>query len=331
MFDEGKNFTVNSNLVLAAVEVTEASALAASLLIGKGDEKMADQKAVDAMRAALNNLDIEGTVVIGEGERDEAPRFYTGEKVGKGGAKIDIALDPLEGTTNTAKYSQNALSVIAFSSESGFLNAPDVYMDKIAVGCSIPKGIIDLDNTVEENLKNLANEKSVEISDMVACILDRPRHAQLIARVRETGTRIALISDGDIAAAIATARPNSGIDIYMGLGGAPEGVLAAAAMRCIGGQVQGRLIFRNDVEKSRAYNCGITDINKKYDMMELSGSEVVFAATGVTDGSILRGVRRYVDSATTHSIVMHSKTGIVRMIETTHNLTRKSLTSQVFI
>ncbi|AFX99438.1 fructose-1,6-bisphosphatase, class II [Candidatus Endolissoclinum faulkneri L2] len=325
MLNKGKSFTVNSNLVWGAIRVTEEAAFAASSVIGKGDEKMADRKAVDAMRAALNDLDIEGKVVIGEGARDKAPRFYTSEKVGKGGARIDIALDPLEGTTNTAKYAQNALAVIALSSEGGFLNAPDVYMDKIAVGFSVPKGIIDLDNTVEENLKNLANKKNVAISDIVVCILDRPRHAQLIARVRETGARIALISDGDISAAIATASPNSVIDIYMGLGGAPEGVLAAAAMRCIGGQIQGRLIFRDDVEKSRAHHCGITDVNKKYDMMELSSGEVIFAATGVTDGSMLRGVRRYIGGATTNSIIMRSKTGTVRMVETTHDFTRKSL------
>ncbi|WPZ37089.1 class II fructose-bisphosphatase [Thalassobaculum sp. OXR-137] len=314
---------MDRNLALEAVRVTEAAALAASRLMGRGDEKMADQAAVDAMRTALNNLEIDGTVVIGEGERDEAPMLYIGEKVGRGGTKIDIALDPLEGTTITAKGGQNALAVIALASEGGFLNAPDVYMDKIAVGGGLPQGIVDLDNSVEENLKNLAKEKGVDVADIVACILDRPRHADLIAQVRDAGARIMLISDGDVSGVIATSQPTSGVDIYMGSGGAPEGVLAAAALRCIGGQIQGRLLFRNDDEKGRAKRWGITDLDKKYDIMGLAGGDVMFAATGVTNGAMLRGVRRYAGGATTHSIIMRSKTGTVRTVEATHDFTRK--------
>jgi fructose-1,6-bisphosphatase II / sedoheptulose-1,7-bisphosphatase len=316
-------FTMDRNMALEAVRVTEAAALAASKLMGRGDEKAADQAAVDAMRTALNNLEIDGTVVIGEGERDEAPMLYIGEKVGRGGQKIDIALDPLEGTTITAKGGQNALAVVALASEGGFLNAPDVYMDKIAVGGGLPQGVVDLDKSVEENLKDLSNAKGVSISDLVVCILDRPRHADLIAKVREAGARITLISDGDVSGVIATSEPTSGIDLYMGSGGAPEGVLAAAALRCIGGQIQGRLLFRNDDEKARAKRWGISDLDVKYDIMDLAGGDVMFAATGVTNGSMLRGVRRYSTGAVTHSIIMRSKTGTVRTVEATHDFTRK--------
>jgi fructose-1,6-bisphosphatase II / sedoheptulose-1,7-bisphosphatase len=323
MSDTAEVFTMDRNLALEAVRVTEAAALAASRLMGRGDEKAADQAAVDAMRTALNNLEIDGTVVIGEGERDEAPMLYIGEKVGRGGTKIDIALDPLEGTTITAKGGQNALAVIALASEGGFLNAPDVYMDKIAVGGGLPQGIVDLDFSVEENLKNLAKEKGVDVADIVACILDRPRHADLIAQVRDAGARIMLISDGDVSGVIATSQPTSGVDVYMGSGGAPEGVLAAAALRCIGGQIQGRLLFRNDDEKGRAKRWGITDLDKKYDIMGLAGGDVMFAATGVTNGAMLRGVRRYAGGASTHSIIMRSKTGTVRTVEATHDFTRK--------
>ena len=316
-------FTMDRNLALEAVRVTEAAALAASKLMGRGDEKAADQAAVDAMRKALNVLNIDGTVVIGEGERDEAPMLYIGEKVGRGGTKIDIALDPLEGTTITAKGGANALAVVALASEGGFLNAPDVYMDKIAVGGGLPDGVVDLDATVKENLTSLAKVKQVDISDLVACILDRPRHAELIAKVREAGARIMLISDGDVSGVIATSQPTSGVDIYMGSGGAPEGVLAAAALRCIGGQIQGRLLFRNDDEKSRAKRWGIEDLDRKYGLMELAGGDVMFAATGVTNGAMLRGVRRFHGGAYTHSIIMRSKTGTVRTIEATHDFTRK--------
>ena len=316
---------MDRNLALEAVRVTEAAALAASRLMGRGDEKAADQAAVDAMRSALNSLAIDGTVVIGEGERDEAPMLYIGEQVGAGGPKIDIALDPLEGTTITAKGAQNALAVIAMAEAGGFLNAPDVYMDKIAVGPGLPDQVVDLDAGPEENLKQLAKAKRMEIPDLVACILDRPRHTELISRVRAAGARIMLISDGDVSGVISTARPDSGVDIYMGSGGAPDGVLAAAALRAIGGQFQGRLLFRNDDEKGRAARLGIADLGRKYDLLELARGDVMFAATGVTDGSLLRGVRRFAGGASTHSIVMRSKTGTVRKIEATHNFDRKPL------
>jgi fructose-1,6-bisphosphatase II / sedoheptulose-1,7-bisphosphatase len=313
------------NLALEVVRVTEAAALAASRWMGRGDEKSADQAAVDAMREALNRLDIMGTVVIGEGERDEAPMLFIGEKVGKGsGPKLDIALDPLEGTTITAKGGSNAMAVIAMAEEGNFLNSPDVYMDKIGVGGGLPDGVVDLDNTPGQNLQALAEAKGKDINDIVACILDRPRHAELIRAVRESGARIQLISDGDVSGVIATSQPNSGIDIYLGSGGAPEGVLAAAALRCIGGQFQGRLIFRNNDEKQRAANCGITDLDRKYDLLDLAKGNVMFAATGVTDGAMLRGVRTFSGGAETHSMVMRSATGTVRVVEATHNFARKT-------
>ncbi|HLI13404.1 MAG TPA: class II fructose-bisphosphatase [Alphaproteobacteria bacterium] len=315
---------MDRNLALEVVRVTEWAALAASRLMGRGDEKAADQAAVDAMRSALNGLRIEGTVVIGEGERDEAPMLYIGEQVGTGdGPKVDIALDPLEGTTITAKGGPNALAVIAMAEQGGFLNSPDVYMDKIAVGGGLPDDVIDIDAGPQENLRSLAKAKGSEVSDLVTCILDRPRHAELIAKVREAGARIMLISDGDVSGVIATALEESGVDIYMGIGGAPEGVLAAAALRCIGGQMQGRLVFRNDDEKGRARRMGITDLNRKYALTELAKGDVMFAATGVTDGSLLRGVRRWKGGGRTHSIVMRSKTGTVRFIEAIHNFERK--------
>ena len=315
---------MDRNLALEAVRVTEAAALAASAWMGRGNEKAADQAAVDAMRTALNSLAIDGTVVIGEGERDEAPMLYIGEKVGRGGPKIDIALDPLEGTTITAKGAPNALAVIAMADHGHFLNAPDVYMDKLAVGGGLPDGVVDLDEGPVKNLKALAKAKKVEVSDLVACILDRPRHAELIAKTREAGARIMLISDGDVAGVIATSTPEAGVDIYLGSGGAPEGVLAAAGLRCIGGQMQGRLLFRNDDEKGRAKRMGITDLNRKYDMLDLAKGDVMFAATGVTSGSMLRGVRRFHGGAETHSLVMRSKTGTMRYITGTHNFHRKS-------
>ena len=317
--------SMDRNLALEVVRVTEAAALAASKLMGRGDEKAADQAAVDAMRSELNRLPIKGTVVIGEGERDEAPMLFIGEKVGTGqGPRIDIALDPLEGTTITAKGSPNALAVIAMADHGNFLNAPDVYMDKIAVGGGLPEGVVDLDASPAENLKNLAKAKKVEISDLVACILDRPRHSELIVKVREAGARIMLISDGDVAGVIATSEAESGVDIYIGSGGAPEGVLAAAGLRCIGGQMQGRLLFRNDDERGRAKRLGITDLNRKYEMLDLAKGDVMFAATGVTTGSMLRGVRRFHGGAETHSLVMRSKTGTVRYITGKHNFNRKS-------
>ena len=309
------------NLALETVRVTEAAALSASRLMGRGDEKAADQAAVDAMRKALNSLNINGTVVIGEGERDEAPMLYIGEKVGSGeGPKIDIALDPLEGTTITAKGGANALAVIAMAEAGNFLNAPDVYMDKIAVGPGLPDGVVDLDFAPEKNLTNLAKAKNCKIADLLVCILDRPRHADLIAKVRASGARIMLISDGDVSGVIATAQPDSGVDIYMGSGGAPEGVLAAAALRCIGGQMQGRLIFRNDDEKGRARKLGITDLGRKYTMLDMAKGNVMFAATGVTNGAMLKGVRRTPGGAVTHSLVMRSKSGTVRYVEAHHRL-----------
>jgi fructose-1,6-bisphosphatase II / sedoheptulose-1,7-bisphosphatase len=318
-----QNAAMDRNLALEAVRVTEAAALSASRLMGRGDEKAADQAAVDAMRRALNSLAIEGTVVIGEGERDEAPMLYIGEKVGTGnGPKIDIALDPLEGTTITAKGGANALAVIAMAEAGGFLNAPDVYMDKIGIGGGLGE-VVDLDEPAAVNLKNLAKAKGADVSDLVVCILDRPRHSELIAKVREAGARIMLISDGDVSGVIATSRPESGVDIYMGSGGAPEGVLAAAALRCIGGFMQGRLIFRNDDERGRAKRCGIADFNRKYNLLDLAKGDVMFAATGVTGGTMLQGVRRFAGGAVTHSMVMRSKTGTVRFIEAQHNFERK--------
>lgn len=317
---------MDRNLALEAVRVTEAAALSASLLMGRGDEKLADQAAVDAMRQALNTLSIDGTVVIGEGERDEAPMLYIGEKVGGAigkGPKVDIALDPLEGTTITAKGGPNALAVIAMAEEGGFLNAPDVYMDKIAVGAGLPDGIVDLDETPANNLKALAKAKGTEVSELLVCILDRPRHAELIARVREAGARIMLISDGDVSGVIATSQLGTGVDMYVGSGGAPEGVLAAAALRCIGGQFQGRLLFRNDDERARAARWGVTDLNRKYRLTELARGNVMFAATGVTDGAMLKGVRRFPGGAVTHSVIMRSKSGTVRYIEAHHNFKKK--------
>lgn len=319
------SLVMDRNLALEVVRVTEAAALSASLLMGRGDEKAADQAAVDAMRKALNSLSIDGTVVIGEGERDEAPMLYIGEKVGTGnGPKIDIALDPLEGTTICAKGGPNALAVIAMAEAGGFLNAPDVYMEKIAVGGGLPGGVVDLDEKVETNLRNLALAKGADVSELVVCILDRPRHAELIARVREAGARIMLIGDGDVSGVIATAQPNAGIDLYMGSGGAPEGVLAAAALRCIGGQFQGRLIFRNDAERERAKRWGVTDLSKKYTLYDLAKGDVMFCATGITTGPMLDGVRRFPGGAITHSVVMRSKSGTVRYVEAHHNLRTKT-------
>jgi fructose-1,6-bisphosphatase II / sedoheptulose-1,7-bisphosphatase len=313
------------NLALEAVRVTESAAIASARWMGRGDEKAADQAAVDAMRSALNVLDISGTVVIGEGERDEAPMLYIGEKVGAGGTnRVDIALDPLEGTTITAKGGPNAIACLAMAPEGGFLNAPDTYMDKIAVGGGLPDGVIDLTLEPSTNLQNLAAAKGVEVADLVVLILDRPRHREMIAKVREAGARIRLIGDGDVAGVIATSRAESGIDIYMGTGGAPEGVLAAAALRCIGGQFQGRLNFRNDEEVERARRMGVVDLDRVYDMHDLASGDVMFAATGVTDGTMLAGVRRFPAGVITESIIMRSKTGTVRIIRTEHHLRQKS-------
>ena len=321
-----ENFAMDRNFALEAVRVTEAAALAASRLMGHGKEKEADQLAVNAMRQALNGLTIDGTVVIGEGERDKAPMLYIGEKVGTGnGPAVDIALDPLEGTTLCATGSPNSLAVIAMAEKGGFLHAPDVYMSKIAVGAGLPEGVVDLDASPKENLMNLAKAKKCDISDLVVCILSRDRHEEMIAKTREAGARIQLIADGDVAGVIATSRKDTGIDLYVGIGGAPEGVLAAAALRCIGGQFQGRLLFNEEDEIARAKRMGIEDLNKKYSLLELaSGEDVMFAATGVTDGSMLRGVRRFPGGAYTHSMIMRSRTGTVRIIEAEHNFVRKT-------
>ena len=310
-----EDVAIDRNLALDAVRVTEAAASAAARLIGRGDEMAADQAAVDAMRRGLNALDIAGTVVIGEGERDEAPMLYIGETVGTGrGPALDVALDPLEGTTICATGGAGALAVLALAEKGGFLNAPDTYMDKIAVGDGLPDGLIDLDDPPATTLAKLAKAKSRDVGDLTALILDRPRHAELIAKVRETGARIQLIRDGDVAGVIATTRLNRTVDIYMGIGGAPEGVLAAAALRCIGGQMMGRLVFRNDDEKARARGMGIADLDRKYGLHELAGGDVLFAATGVTDGAMLRGVARFPGGARTDSVVMRSRTGTVRTI-----------------
>jgi fructose-1,6-bisphosphatase II / sedoheptulose-1,7-bisphosphatase len=320
-----ENFTMDRNFALEAVRVTEAAALAASRLMGRGDEKDADQAAVNAMRQSLNGMTIDGTVVIGEGERDKAPMLYIGEKVGTGqGPKIDIALDPLEGTTLCATGGPNSLAVVAMAEKDGFLHAPDVYMSKIAVGGGLPEGVINLDDAPAMNLKRLAKAKGCDVSDLVACILNRSRHEELIAKMREAGARIQLITDGDVAGVIATSRKDTGIDIYFGIGGAPEGVLAAAALRCIGGQFEGRLLFNDEEEKARAKRMGIDDLSRKYRLEDLARGDVMFAATGVTDGSMLRGVRRFPGGAHTHSIIMRSRTGTVRVVEAEHNFGRKT-------
>lgn len=309
-------------LVLEMVRVTEAAALAAHGLIARGDEKAADAAAVEAMRDALNRLPIDGTIVIGEGERDEAPMLFIGEKVGsaqQSGPRIDIALDPLEGTTITAKAGPNALAVLAVAAKGGLLNAPDVYMDKIAIGPGYPSDIVSLDHAPARNVIALAKAKRVAPSEINVCVLDRPRHDDLIAELRTTQCGIFLIPDGDIAAVIATTDAASGIDMYMGVGGAPEGVLAAAALRCLGGQIQGRLIFRNEDERARARGWGITTFDRIYSLEDLVPGDAIFAASGVTDGALLRGVkRRQNGTMTTHSLVMRASSGTIRRVEGEH-------------
>jgi fructose-1,6-bisphosphatase II / sedoheptulose-1,7-bisphosphatase len=311
--------TLDRVLVLEMVRVTEAAAIAASSLIGRGDEKAADAAAVEAMRAAFNDLDFDGTVVIGEGERDEAPMLYIGEKVGRGtGPKIDIALDPLEGTTITAKSGPNALAVLAIAEQGGLLNAPDVYMDKLAIGPGYERGLVSLDRTPTENVRALAQVKGVEPHEIIACVLDRPRHEALVAELRAIGCGIMLIPDGDVAGAMAVTDPDTTIDIYMGSGGAPEGVLAAAALTCIGGQFQGRLLFRNDDERARAHKWGVTDLDRIYQLEDLVKGDAIFAATGVTDGSLLKGVKRRRTGITTESVVMRASSGTVRWVRGEH-------------
>jgi fructose-1,6-bisphosphatase II / sedoheptulose-1,7-bisphosphatase len=310
-------------LVLEMVRVTEAAAIAASKLVGRGDEKAADHAAVEAMRAAFNTLDFDGTVVIGEGERDEAPMLYIGEKVGCGigtGPRIDIALDPLEGTTITAKAGPNALAVLAIAEEGGLLNAPDVYMDKLAIGPGYKDGLVGLERTPTENITALARAKGVQPNEIIACVLDRPRHEKLIAELRGLGCGIVLIPDGDVAGVIAVTNPDTTIDIYMGSGGAPEGVLAAAALKCVGGQFQGRLLFRNDDEKARARKWGVTDLDRIYKLDDLVKGDAIFAATGVTDGSLLEGVKRRAGGCiTTESVVMRASSGTVRWVKGEHH------------
>ena len=318
---------MDRNLALEVVRVTEAAALACGRLMGRGDEKACDQAAVDAMRRAFNSLRIGGTVVIGEGERDEAPMLYIGEKVGRGDPSdvlVDIAPDPLEGTTLCATGGPNAISVIAIADHGNFLHAPDTYMEKIAVGPKA-RGVVDLTRTPTENLRRVAEAMGRYVDELTVVILDRPRHEKLIAEVRQSGARIKLIGDGDVAAAIATCFEETGVDVLMGIGGAPEGVIAAAALRCVGGDFQARLVPRNDQEIERARRMGIADMNRVLKIDELAKGDVMFAATGVTSGDFLRGVRFVSGGARTHSVVMRSKTGTVRYLETRHQLGLKPI------
>ncbi|MDB5470932.1 MAG: glpX [Caulobacter sp.] len=306
--------TLDRGLVLDAVRVTEAAAIASWALVGRGDEMAADQAAVDAMRNALNDLDIEGVIVIGEGERDEAPMLYIGEKVGKGGPRVDIALDPLEGTSLTAKAQANALAVMAWAPAGTLLNAPDTYMDKIACGPGYPAGILDLDRSPADNVLALAAAKGTTADQVTVCVLDRPRHAEIMASLRSVGARVYLISDGDVAGVINTADPETGIDLYIGQGGAPEGVLACAALKCVGGQFQGRLMFRTADERGRAARLGITDLDRKYDLDDIVRADAIFVATGVTKGALLDGVTYRNGFVHTHSLVMNSHSHTVREV-----------------
>ncbi len=305
----------NAGLALQAALVTEKAAIAASYLAGRGDEKAADQAAVDAMRTSLNAMEIKGRIVIGEGERDEAPMLYIGEEVGKGkGPEVDIALDPLEGTTLTAKNMANALAVMAFAPRGGLLYAPDTYMDKIAIGPGYKPGLVDLDKSPADNVKALAKAKGVKPSDITVCVMDRTRHADIIAELRDIDASIALITDGDVQGVIATTDPSTQIDIYIGQGGAPEGVLAAAALRCVGGQMQGRLHFRNDDEVARARRVGIDNLDVKYDLDGLAAGPTIFSATGVTQGSLLDGVKISDGTAHTHTLIMNSMDSAVQRL-----------------
>ena len=319
--------TTDRNLALELVRVTEAAALASSRWMGLGDKIAADGAAVEAMRRVFDSVAISGTVVIGEGEMDEAPMLYIGEKVGAGGPAMDIAVDPLEGTSLTAKGGPNALTTVALAEHGNFLHAPDIYMDKIAIGGGLPPDLVGLGASVAENLRNLARAKGCAVSDLVVCMLDRERHKQLIAHTREAGARIILLTDGDVAGVMATAQPDSGVDIFMGSGGAPEGVLAAAALRCIGGQMQGRLLFEDEEQIARAREMGVTDPNRIYAVEEMARGKVMFAATGVTTGAMLRGVRRTGTGAVTHSVVMRSQSGTVRYVEAHHDFAKKTWTA----
>jgi fructose-1,6-bisphosphatase II / sedoheptulose-1,7-bisphosphatase len=327
--DPAASSVLDRVLVLEMVRVTEAAAIAASQWIGRGDNDAADAAAVEAMRMALNELPMCGTVVIGEGERDEAPMLYIGEKVGcaqDDGTEIDIALDPLEGTTLTANAGPNALAVLAIAESGGLLNAPDTYMEKLAVGPGYPDGVLDLRKSPADNIRAIAKAKGVAPGEIIACVLERPRHDEIVRQLRALGCGIKLIPDGDVAGVIATADPDTGIDVYLGTGGAPEGVLAAAALRCVGGQMQGRLVFRNDDEVARARRWGIDDLDRIYTLEDMAKGDCIFAATGVTDGSLLEGVHRRKGCVTTESIVMRASTGTVRRVSTEyHDLKHRGL------
>jgi len=310
---------ISTQYASGIVNATEKAAIAASKLIGLGDEKAADQVAVDAMRTALNDIDFKGRIVIGEGERDEAPMLYIGEEVGSGNNdEVDIALDPLEGTTITAKGMPNSLSVIAAAQKGGLLYAPDTYMNKIAVGGQLPKDVIDLDASVKDNIKSIADAKKIKVGDVTACVLERPRHSDQIESLRSIGAKIVLIPDGDVAGVIMTTQADNPVDIYLGIGGAPEGVLAAAALQCIGGQMQARLVINNDDERSRAQKIGIKDLDKKYNLNELAHGDIIFSATGVTEGTMVRGVRNIDNNHITHSLVLRSSDSSTQYIETYH-------------
>jgi fructose-1,6-bisphosphatase II / sedoheptulose-1,7-bisphosphatase len=317
---------INRNLALEAVRATEAAAIAASGLMGRGDEELADQSAGQALSEALNSMHVDGRVIIGEGDQDHTPYLYTGEKVGSGsGPEIDFALEPLECITSAAKGGPNALSIVAMAERGNLFQAPPVYMNKIAVGAGLPDGIVDLDATPEENLRAVAEAKGCEVSDLVVCVLERPRHDGIISSIRETGARIRLIPDGDVSAVIATSQPQSGIDVYIGIGGALEGVLGALALKCTGGQFQGRLVFRKPEERKMAFEMGIEDLERKYSLEDIVTGNVMFAATGVTDGTLLRGVQRVGSNAQTHSLVMNSRSGTIRYIEAFHDLERSGI------
>tara|TARA_B100000927_G_scaffold117347_1_gene94879 strand:- start:947 stop:1900 length:954 start_codon:yes stop_codon:yes gene_type:complete len=315
---------LDRNLAIELVRVSEFAALAASKHIGRGNEKAADQAAVDAMRKCLNSLTITGTVVIGEGERDEAPMLYIGEEVGAGGPELDIALDPLEGTSITANGGENAMAVIALAQKGGFLNAPDVYMKKISANTNNQK-VISLQQDLKSNIKDLAQFKKINIEDLVICILNRERHKDDIETIRSSGARIKMIDDGDVSAVISSVIDSSNINMYYGIGGAPEGVLAAAALQCLGGSIEGQLIFYNDQEILRAKKTGITDLDRFYSLDDLAQGDIMFSATGVTDGTMLKGVKITKNYAETHSIVMRSKTGTIRHINGEHNFLIKQL------
>ena len=318
-----KDVVSDRNLALESVRVTESAALAAYNFMGGGDEKAVDQAAVSAMHRTLNLLALDGTVCIGEGAEGEAEKLYVGETLGTGdGPKVDIALVALEGTTIVARGGPNALAVIAMAEDGGFLTVPNIYMDKIAVGPGLPDGIVDLDNEPADNLAALADAKGTKVTDLVVCMLDRPRHAELIAKIRETGARIRLIQDGDVSGVIAATQPEAGVDIFLGIGGAPQGVLAAAALRGVGGQMQGRLVFRNNDQRTEAQRLGIEDLERKYATEDMASGNVTFAATGVTYSDMLEGVRHVPGGAITHSMVLRSTTRTLRFIEGHHDFIR---------